>query len=220
MTLKFMEGGAAMGEMMRGHPWANSPLGPPEQWPAPLRTLVGLMLNAPQPMFAVWGPQLLVLYNDTYAEILGGHHPALAQPFWEVWSEIRDEVEPILSRAYAGEPIYMEELELMMQRNGHVEEAHFSFFYAPVRGDGGEVLGVFCACTEITQQVFAKRERAAELDRLREMFAASPSFVAVLRGPDHRYELTNLKSGFSILSTSLCATAMGGLMASSSKVWM
>ena len=99
-------------------------------------------------------------------------------------------------------------------------EAHFSFFYAPVRGDGGEVLGVFCACTEITQQVFAKRERAAELDRLREMFAASPSFVAVLRGPDHRFELTSLKSGFSILSTSLCATAMGGLMASSSKVWM
>lgn len=191
MTLQFIKGGGAMGAMMRQHPWADSPLGLPAQWPAPLKTLVGLMLNAPQPMFAVWGPDQRVLYNDPYAEILGGHHPALDRPFWEIWSEIRDEVEPIMARAYAGEPIYMDDIKLIMQRHGHDEETHFSFFYAPVRGDHGEVMGVFCACTEMTQEVLAKRERATELDRLREMFAASPSFVAVLRGPDHRFELTN-----------------------------
>ena len=191
MTLRFMDGGGAMGAMMRVHPWANSPLGPPSNWPAQLKTIVGLMLNAPQPMFAVWGPEQWMFYNDTYAEILGGHHPALARRFPEVWSEIRDDVGPIMARAYAGVPTYMDDIELMLQRHGHVEEAHFSFFYAPVRGDDGEVQGAFCACTEITQQVRAKREHAAELDRLREMFTLSPSFVAVLRGPEHRFELTN-----------------------------
>lgn len=191
MTLQFMAGGGAMGALIRNYSWAESPLGPPAQWPGPLKTLVGLMLNAPQPMFAAWGPEQWMFYNDSYAEILGGHHPALAQPFLEVWSEIRDDVGPLMARTYSGEPIYMDDIELMLQRHGAVEEAHFSFFYAPVRGDGGEVLGAFCACTEITQQVFAKRERAAELDRLREMFAASPSFVAMLRGPDHQFELTN-----------------------------
>jgi len=180
-----------MGSMMRAHPWDTSPLGPPAQWPAPLRTLVGVMLNAPQPMFLVWGPRQWMFYNDTYAEILGGHHPALVQAFPEVWREIRDDVAPIMARAYAGESIYMDDIELMMQRHGHAEETHFSFFYAPVRGDGGDVLGVFCTCTEITQEVQAKRERVAELKRLREMFAVSPSFVAVLRGPEHRFELTN-----------------------------
>ena len=30
-----------------------------------------------------------------------------------------------------------------------------------------------------------------ELLRLREMFAQSPSFSALLRGPDHRFVLTN-----------------------------
>ncbi|MEP6972476.1 MAG: PAS domain-containing protein [Betaproteobacteria bacterium] len=191
MTLRFMDGGGVMGAMLRAHPWAGSPLGLPAQWPAQLKTLVGLMLNAPQPMFAVWGPEQWMFYNDTYSEILGGHHPALAQPFLQVWSEIRDDVGPIMARAYAGVPTYMDDIELMLQRHGHIEEAHFSFFYAPVRGDGGEVLGVFCACSEITQQVHAKREHAVELDRLREMFALSPSFVAVLRGPEHRFELTN-----------------------------
>ena len=142
-----------MGSMMRAHPWDTSPLGPPAQWPAPLRTLVGVMLNAPQPMFLVWGPRQWMFYNDTYAEILGGHHPALVQAFPEVWREIRDDVAPIMARAYAGESIYMDDIELMMQRHGHAEETHFSFFYAPVRGDGGDVLGVFCTCTEITQEV-------------------------------------------------------------------
>ncbi len=191
MTLRFMDGGGAMGSMMRSHPWAESPLGPASQWPAPLKTLVGVMLNAPQPMFAVWGAEQWMFYNDAYAEILGEHHPALAQPFLQVWSEIRNDVEPIMARAYAGEPIYMDDIELRMRRHGHVEETHFSFFYAPVRGDRGQVMGVFCACTEITKEVQAKRERAAELDRLREMFASSPSFVAVMRGPEHRFELTN-----------------------------
>lgn len=191
MALQFLDGGGAMGALIRSHSWASSPLGLPVQWPGPLRTLVGLMLNARQPMFAVWGPEQLMFYNDTYAEILGGHHPALGCPFLEVWSEIRDDLKPIMARAYAGEPIYMDDIELMMQRHGHVEETHFSFSYAPVRSEQGPVMGVFCTCTEITQDVFAKRERAAELERLREMFAASPSFVAVLRGPDHCFELTN-----------------------------
>ena len=85
----------------------------------------------------------------------------------------------------------MDDIELMMRRHGHVEETHFSFFYAPVRGERGEVLGVYFACTEITQAVRAKRDEAAELDRLRRMFALSPSFVAVLHGPEHRFDFTN-----------------------------
>ena len=191
MTLRFMQGGGDMGAMLRAHPWAESPMGLPAHWPSQLKTLVGLMLNAPQPMFAVWGPEQRMFYNDGYAEILGGHHPALDQPFLDVWSEIRSDLEPIMARAYAGEPIYMDDIELTMRRHGHDEETHFSFFYAPVRGDQGDVLGVFCACTEITQEVKARRERTAELDRLREMFTSSPSFVAVLRGPEHCFELTN-----------------------------
>ncbi len=191
MTLRFMDGGGAMGEMIRNHPWADSSLGLPQHWPAPLRTVVSIMLNSPQPMFAVWGAEQWMVYNDTYAEILGGHHPAVGRSFLEVWSEIRNDVEPIMARAYGGEPIYMDDIQLMMQRHGHVEETHFSFSYAPVRGEHGEVMGVFCACTETTHEVFAKRERAAELERLREMFVSSPSFVAVVRGPNHRFELTN-----------------------------
>jgi PAS domain S-box-containing protein len=192
MALRFLSGGGTMGRMMRDHDWDNSPLGRPQTWPMPLRTIVGVMLSANQPMFAVWGPERSLLYNDGYAEILGNHHPAaLGQRFFDVWRELVDEVGPIMDRGYAGEPTYMNDLMLIMQRHGYPEETHFSFFYAPLRDEAGNVGGVFCGCTEITAQVFAERSRLAELDRFQVLFNQSPSFVGVLRGPEHVHELVN-----------------------------
>jgi PAS domain S-box-containing protein len=39
--------------------------------------------------------------------------------------------------------------------------------------------------------VDARINEASEMDRLRQLFEQSPSFMAILRGPDHRFELTN-----------------------------
>ncbi|MDO9002524.1 MAG: PAS domain S-box protein [Aquabacterium sp.] len=192
MSLRFLDGGGAMGALIRAQDWASTPLGRPADWPQPLKTIVGVMLGANQAMFAAWGPQQVMFYNDLYADILGGHHPAaLGRPFAEVWYDIIDEIGPIMAKAYAGVPTSMEDIELTMLRHGRAEETHFSFFYTPLRDENGDVQGVFCACNEITAQVFAERERVAELERLRALFEQSPSFVAVLRGPEHVFELAN-----------------------------
>ena len=39
--------------------------------------------------------------------------------------------------------------------------------------------------------VDARAREAAEIERLRQLFAQSPSFMAVVRGPEHRFELMN-----------------------------
>jgi PAS domain S-box-containing protein len=189
--MRFLEGGGEMGAMLREHDWQASPLGSPDGWPQSLKTMVGVMLASPQAMVLFWGEARLMLYNDRYREILGNHHPAVARPFAEVWHEAVDEVGPILARAYAGESIYMDDLEVSLQRHGYTEEAHFSFCFAPIAGEDGDAIGVFGAVTETTVRVAAARERAAEVQRLREMFEQSPSFVAILRGPEHRFEVTN-----------------------------
>jgi PAS domain S-box-containing protein len=167
MALRFLSGGGAMGQMMRTHDWSASPLGVPSAWPLPLRTIAGVMLSANQPMFAVWGPEQAMIYNDGYAEILGNHHPAaLGRPFFEAWSELVGEVGPIMARGYAGEPTSMDDLMLTMQRRGYPEETHFSFFYAPLRDEAGNVGGVLCGCREITAQVLAVRALAESNDQL------------------------------------------------------
>jgi PAS domain S-box-containing protein len=181
-----------MGQMMRSHDWSGSPLGFPSTWPMPLRTIVGVLLSANQPMYAVWGPEQVIVYNDSYAGLMGSHHPAaLGRPFFEAWPELVDAVGPIMARGYSGEPTTMNDLMLTVERHGYAEEAHFSFFFAPLRDEGGNVGGVLCGCSEITQQVFAERGRLAEFDRFQVLFNHSPSFLALLRGPDHVYELVN-----------------------------
>ncbi len=155
----FLAGGGALGQLIRDTDWSATPLGPPAGWPAALQTLVAMMLNSHQPMFVAWGPARTMLYNDGYARLCGNKHPqALAAAFDEVWSDILDDVGPLMDRTFAGEPIHMDDIEFRMtDRHGVPEETHFAFSYTPVRGADGTVAGVFCACTETTQQVLAER---------------------------------------------------------------
>src|ERR1700709_635410 len=96
---RFLGGGGEAGALIRAGDWSAS-IGSPERWPQTLRTLVAVMLGSSQPMFVVWGPRRVLLYNDGYAEILASKHPAaLGRDFLEVWSEIRPDLEPIVAQA-------------------------------------------------------------------------------------------------------------------------
>ena len=181
-----------MGARMRAHDWSASPLGPPQGWPQALRAVVALMINSRFPMFVAWGPQLGFLYNDPYAEILGGKHPdALGRRFEDIWGEIWGDISPLIDAALSGEASFREDLPLLMNRKGYAEQTWFTFSYSPVRGDDGRIAGMFCACAETTGKVLAEAELKAERDQLSEMFEQAPGFIAMLEGPEHRFSLAN-----------------------------
>jgi PAS domain S-box-containing protein len=197
--LSFLQGGGEMGAAIRAHGWTSTSLGPPAEWPTSLKALAGVLLDAKQPMFVVWGADQLLLYNDGYAAVLAGKHPdALGRPFLDVWSEIRTDLLPIVEQAYAGTAVQMDDITLIMERRGFVEETHFAFSYTPIRNDQGSVEGFFCACTEITDQVLSDRQSAAEREGLfrlsRDLFAVAtfdgylktvnPAWSSVLGRPD------------------------------------
>ncbi len=159
----FTDGGT-LGRRMLAHDWARSPIGPAEEWPIALMTLVGVMLGAKQPMYAAWGPELTMIYNDAYGVLLGRKDAdALGRPFLDVWSEIRDDIQPLVDATLAGGSVHMDDITLMVDRGGQEEEAHFAFSYTPVRGDDGEVQGLFCACSDTTETVMVTRRQAFRL---------------------------------------------------------
>mgnify|MGYP001213694308 FL=1 len=164
--------GGEMGQLIRDFDWAGTSLGPAQDWPQVLHVLVDLMLSSSQPMFLVWGPERTCLYNDSYSEILAGKHPALGQPFDQIWAEIWDrDLKPIVAKAYAGEALHMDHIPLMMLRRGYLEETHFSFSYTPVRDAEGVVQGFLCPCLEITDQVLEERRARLRVE-LTERFRA------------------------------------------------
>lgn len=181
-----------MGTKIRGFDWRQSELGEPSLWPDPLKTLTNVMLAAGQPMFIAWGPRRLRLYNDAYAPLLGRKEPnALGQPFAEVWREALPDLNPLFDQVFAGEPVHIENLKLLLDRHGAPSEAYFTFSYTPVRDGNGSIAGLFCPCWETTAEVLAEQNRVKERDRQFALFRQMPGFVGVLAGPDHIYEYVN-----------------------------
>jgi PAS domain S-box-containing protein len=190
--LPFLCDGGTMGALIRRFDWTTSPLGPPAAWPQSLKTACDIVLTSKFPMFLAWGPDLRLIYNDGYSEILGDKHPkALGHAFQDVWAEIWEDVGALANRALAGEAVYFENLPLTLSRKGYPEQTWFTFSYSPLRDDSGLISGLLCACTETTQMVLGERRRMDEAERLRQLFDHAPGFMAVLRGPEHVFEMMN-----------------------------
>lgn len=190
--LTFLSGTGQSDALLNSDAWASSSIGEPATWPQSLQSVVGLMLSSKFPMFVAWGENLTFLYNDAYAPILGTKHPsAFGRPFEAVWSEIWEDLRPLVDRALGGEATFLEDLPLTMNRKGFDEQTWFTFSYSPLRDESGAVAGMFCACTETTEKVLALRRNAAERHRLEQLFGEAPAFMALLTGPNHVFELAN-----------------------------
>ena len=141
-----------------GHDWASTPLGAAELWSATLRTAVGACLNSRFPILLMWGPELVMVYNDAYAPLLGDRHPrSLGTRAPDVWSDIWPDIGPMVGRVFAGESTYSEDLPLVMSRYGFVEETYFTFSFSPVVEPGGAVAGLLDTVVETTERVLATR---------------------------------------------------------------
>jgi PAS domain S-box-containing protein len=163
-------GGGEMGALMRSLDWSQTLLGPLAGWAQSLKTAVSILLNSRYPMFVWWGPDYANLYNDAYRPILGSskHPQFLGQSAKDCWAEIWDVVGTLAeSVRKTGEPTWSEDLLLMMDRYGYLEETYFTFSYSPVQDESGGVGGVFCACIETTERIVGERR----LRTLRELAA-------------------------------------------------
>ncbi|WP_416763067.1 ATP-binding protein [Roseateles sp. So40a] len=141
-------------ELLAATDWTRSPLGSPETWPEALRNAVSLMQDSLMPMWLGWGPELAMVYNASYAEMLGGKHPAaMGAPLQQVWGEVWADVSTLIDTALAGRALYREDLPLRVRRNGFEEPAWFTFAYTPLRDSAGTVQGLICNVWETTEKV-------------------------------------------------------------------
>jgi PAS domain S-box-containing protein len=151
--------------------WSSTPIGPAESWPQSLRTSLSICLASRFPILIWWGPELIKLYNDAYAPILGSKHPhALGARGRDVWPEIWPVIGPMLDQVmYEGQATWSADQLLMMDRHGYNEETYFTFSYSPILDESGGVGGIFTAVFETTERVVGERR----LDTLRQLAARS-----------------------------------------------
>jgi len=163
-------GDGEMATLCRRHDWASTPLGPVDEWPLSLKTIVRTILSSRHPMILWWGPELIQVYNDAYRPSLGaeGRHPsALGAPGRECWEEIWDVIGPDIDQVVSGGgATWHEDLLVPITRNRGVEDVYWSYGYSPVTGDDGTIQGVLVVCQETTDRVQAERRLQAVAERL------------------------------------------------------
>ena len=195
-NLSFLAGGGEMGELIRAKDWGRTPLGAPETWRPGLKAMVRMALTTQHPIFIFWGPQAIGLYNDAYRVSLGPEkHPSiLGMPGRQAWGEIWPVIGPQIDTVMRGGASTWHENQLVpIYRNGGLEDAYWTYSHGPIDEPTAPngVGGVLVICTETTRQVMAERRQAIERDRFEELFQQAPSFMAVLRGPTHVFEMVN-----------------------------
>ena len=158
--------------------------------------MVRLLLNTGHPMYIWWGAEGACLYNDAYRQSIGPElHPgSLGRPAREVWDEIWDIIGPQIQQVREGRGATWNVNHLVpITRHGRREDVYWTYSYSPIDDENSPngIGGVLVVCTETTEQVLANKRIAAERDQLGQLFEQAPTFMALLSGPNHRFEIAN-----------------------------
>jgi len=123
--------------------------------------------QAPAAIFVLQGPAYVMeVVNPTMAELLG-RPPAelLGRPYFEVVPELAGQgYRDLLDEVWrTGVPHFSQEREGHLPYHDPGEVGYFNFVYQPVRDIQGQVMGIACVTTEVTEQVQA-RQRVQDLN--------------------------------------------------------
>lgn len=188
----FLTGGGRLGVLIAELDWGRTSLGPIAGWPPYVKNATALMLRSKVPIVMLWGEAGVMVYNDAYAVFAGRRHPdLLGSNVREGWDEVADFNDNVMTVGLAGGTLNYEDQELTLHRNGRAEQVWMNLDYSPLLDEAGRPAGVMAVVVETTAKVMAERRLSSERERLAQLFEQAPSFMAMLRGPEHRIELAN-----------------------------
>jgi PAS domain S-box-containing protein len=153
-----------------------------------------IWMQAPLPICILRGPRLVFEFaNPLYCRI-AGKHDLLGRSIYEAIPQIEAQGfdQLLLGVMKTGEPFVGKEMLLRLDRDGDgvLEDAFFTFIYAPIRGPGGELDRVMAVVHDVTDQVLARRAIERSEAKYRDMADGAPVMVW-LTEPDGRCTYLN-----------------------------
>ncbi|WP_075299181.1 MULTISPECIES: SpoIIE family protein phosphatase [unclassified Pseudonocardia] len=150
------DGAVGVRHLLETTDWATTPLGSRSGWDRELEDTVRFMLESRQPLVAWWGAESVLLYNDAFVRHAGLRHPfAFGRPLREGWPEFSEHLAGELPELLGGgrDGIARSADKIVLGRWGRPEATWWDFSTTPVRGAGGQVLGLITLLTEVTGSV-------------------------------------------------------------------
>jgi PAS domain S-box-containing protein len=188
----FVSHDGELARLIRKFEWDHTSIGRPSQWAEATRVTTTTILQSPVPIVTLWAEDGVMIYNDAYSVFAGGRHPQLlGSKVREGWPEVAEFNDNVMKVVLAGGTLAYEDQELTLYRTGVPEQVFMNLDYSPVMDEVGKPCGVMAIVVETTAKVKAERRLRGEQDRLMRMFEQAPGFMALLSGPEHRFEMAN-----------------------------
>jgi len=196
----WLRGAGPAVQILTASDWTASPLGAPAQWSPILRATLNQILLSPTPSLLVWGSARSMLYNDAFAACLGSAHPAAfgapltaiaGWPSTDVQAAAR--LQSAVSASFAGQPQQAECLALLA--SPQAATARWDLSCVPLwdldeqaqAQTQEQASGVMCTFLRAS----GVQTALVHTDLLSDLMEQSPSFKAVVRGPEHVFERVN-----------------------------
>jgi PAS domain S-box-containing protein len=170
--------------------------------------LVRLFSQAPAQINLFQGPDHVWTLVHPNSQALLPNRTLLGLPRRQALREIPEEQHEPLDRVYrTGQPLHVLESSRHFDRfgNGDLHEEFFDVTFQPEFDAAGQVEGVMSFAVNVTERVRARQQtealqaellaaaqrQARERETLFHILADTPAAVAMLRGPEHRFEYVN-----------------------------
>ena len=157
--------------------WERSAVGDLRDWCPTLVAMVRLVLASRQPMLLLWGRELVQIYNDACADVMGVGQ--LGQPASEqvgpLWQAVLPEAKTLLT---GGQPAVNDGRPVVVVRGK--ERAWWKPACTPVH-DGTAIAGVLATFTDCTEEFQLCQAMSTELAYVREQASRAESASSSLR---------------------------------------
>ncbi|HVG14655.1 MAG TPA: PAS domain-containing protein, partial [Chitinophagaceae bacterium] len=153
-----------------------------------------LLMESPFAFAILKGEDMVIaLANDAIKRIWGKGTEIEGKPLLSLMPEVKEQgFGVLLDKVYTtGQPFYGHEELVRLQRNGAWEDVYFNFIYQAYKEADASISGVTIIANEVTTQAIANKKIAASEENVRRLFMQAPAIIAVLRGPQHVFELSN-----------------------------
>ncbi len=119
---------------------------------------------------------VLETVNESMIQLLGHDTSIVGKPFAQALPElVRQPLGDALLKVYrSGLPLHGNDMPVMLNKNGAMEERYFNFSYTPLIAKG-EVAGVLQVANDVTEQMIAKKALAEREGLFRSITTASPA---------------------------------------------
>ncbi|KAK5751900.1 hypothetical protein LTS12_018006 [Elasticomyces elasticus] len=120
----------AHNSLFLNHDWSSTTLGPVDEWGPALRLYASMIFADNRGAVLWWGDDRVAFYNEEFDQAVT-----------------------------TGRTVNQDDQPLYLERHGYIEESYFYGQFIPVRGDSGEIEGIYNSVQESTARVLLERRR-------------------------------------------------------------